>query len=131
LGASAISDARYAYAQNEKHVETYQGKVAAGELAFIKGHLQSIDDQVIRRIILDIACREKVMAERLQKAYQLDDSILARLKIMEEEGVVSLQHNALQVTRLGRAFIRNICQVFDLRMRTGSSERKVSFSRAI
>jgi oxygen-independent coproporphyrinogen-3 oxidase len=131
LGASAISDARYAYAQNEKHVETYQGKVAAGELAVIKGHLQSIDDQVIRRIILDIACKEKVMAERLQKAYQLDDAILAKLKIMEAEGVVSLQHNALQVTRLGRAFVRNICQVFDLRMRTGSAERKVSFSRAI
>jgi len=128
LGASSISDAHYAYAQNEKNVEAYEAQINAGKWSLLKGHLQTEDDQRIKRCILAIACTGHLSAGLLQTV--ITSAIRDELKSMADEGIVAwLPSGALQVTDLGRAFIRNICAVFDPHLRVPSEAK--TFSRAI
>lgn len=126
LGASAISDAKYGYAQNAKKVEDYMNSVKQTGTAIIKGHILSDDDLLIRQCILEISCKGELSAELLIAA--ADRTILDTLVEMETEGILYLIDGGLKVTTAGEPFIRNICKVFDRRM--GGAGRE-AFSRAI
>ena len=126
LGASAISDGKYAYAQNLKKVEDYTNAIRQTGIAVTKGHILSDDDLLIRQCILDISCRGELNADLLTKA--ADRVILDRLMEMEKEGILYLIDGRLKVTAAGEPFIRNICRVFDRRLNEGGKE---VFSKAI
>jgi oxygen-independent coproporphyrinogen-3 oxidase len=127
LGASAISDAKYAYAQNEKKVEPYLEAIKVKGSAICKGHILSEEDRLIRQCILQISCKGELSDNLLAKV--TDWSILDTLEEMEEEGILYLWNGGLKVTAAGEPFIRNICRVFD-RGVLGGGEKEV-FSRAI
>src|SRR6187455_1202650 len=67
LGASAISDARYAYAQNLKKLEDYLNRVKTGGLPIFKGHVCSKEDMLMRQCILSIACQGELEGELFLK----------------------------------------------------------------
>jgi oxygen-independent coproporphyrinogen III oxidase len=127
LGASAISDAKYAYAQNLKKVEDYLGNIKESGSALVKGHVLSDEDLVIRQCILQISCTGQLNEDLLRKV--TDWSILDKLKEMEKEGILYLWDGGLKVTAAGEPFIRSICMVFDRRI--GSGDREQVFSKAI
>lgn len=130
LGTSAISDAKYAYAQNEKKVETYKESVNNEALALIKGHMLSEEDRVIRKFIIDIACSGEARWHDYPDL--LDFNMNIELLTMAHEGLIKLFANGLRVTPLGMAFLRNICMVFDKRLvQHHQSERIPMFSKAI
>ncbi len=129
LGASSISDAKYAFAQNLKKVEDYQSHVRKNESAVFKGHLHTAEDMLYRRIILDIACKGE-LSEVLLTA-TMDETTTALLEQMEEEGLVRMHAKGMSVTTTGRAFIRNICHVFDKRSREEGNFGSRLFSKAI
>lgn len=129
LGASAISDARYAYAQNIKKVEDYSQAINQSGLAVARGHIQTAEDQRIRECILDIACRGRVSMDRVLALS--DDTLRDTLRGMCMEGIVEQQTNWLVVTEGGRPFIRNICATFDARLRAKDAFRQNVFSRSI
>jgi oxygen-independent coproporphyrinogen-3 oxidase len=126
LGTSSISDAKYAYAQNVKKVEDYKSRIESNELAVFKGHMQTSEDILLRKMILDVVCRGRVSL-----VDQYDDEQKISLQQMRDEGIVEIDGDELRVTEEGRAFIRNIAAVFDkrLRMRNGASAN--TFSKAI
>lgn len=126
LGASAISDAKYAYAQNEKKVEDYINAIIQTGSAVAKGHILSDEDLLIRQCILEISCKGELNAELLLKT--ADRTILDTLVEMEKEGILYLIDGGFKVTSAGEPFIRNICRVFDKRMRP---DEKALFSKAI
>jgi oxygen-independent coproporphyrinogen-3 oxidase len=129
LGTSAISDAKYAYAQNAKSVEGYQSAIQKDELAIFKGHIQTNEDLFMRRCILNIACQGKLENDFLA---QLDDANLTRhLQTMVEEGIIGFDPGGMRVTEVGHAFIRNICNVFDFRQRMISESTERIFSKSI
>jgi oxygen-independent coproporphyrinogen-3 oxidase len=127
LGASAISDAKYAYAQNIKKVEDYVDSVKNEGLAVTKGHMLSDEDQLIRQCILQISCTGELKEALLVKV--TDWRILDTLVEMEKEGILYLWDGGLKVTGAGEPFIRNICRVFDKRMDAQNGEQ--AFSKAI
>lgn len=127
LGASAISDAKYGYAQNHKKVEDYMKAVMESGLAVVKGHMLSDEDQIIRQCILQISCTGELSEDLLLKV--ADRSILDVLVDMEKEGILYFLDGGLKVTAVGEPFIRNICRVFDRRM--GVENRREVFSKAI
>ncbi len=129
LGTSAISDAKYAYAQNLKKVEDYQRQIDMGETAVFKGHLQTEEDVRIRKAILDIACKGRLSMSALEFFCKAD--ILDQLQTLREEGLISITGKGLDVTQQGRAFIRNICHVFDYRAKTSAKPSGQIFSKAI
>lgn len=129
LGASAISDARYAYAQNAKKVEDYSSHVERGVLPVFKGHRHSDEDLRIKRCIMDIACRGKVAGDIL--ALVMREETAARLRQMEAEGLVRWSSDGLFVTETGRPFVRNICSVFDANIGVRERARDDLFSKAV
>lgn len=130
LGTSAISDAKYAYAQNLKTVESYKERVLKEELSIFKGHLLTQEDITIKQLILDIACTDHAdLGPILHNKYWSD--INDELSQMEAEGLVLRMGNRLKVTELGSAFIRNICSVFDLKLRASHQSKEDVFSKSI
>jgi oxygen-independent coproporphyrinogen III oxidase len=128
LGASAISDAKYAYAQTEKKVEGYTSQIKSSGSAIIKGHIMSEEDLVRKKSILQITCNGELSSELFSKV--VDDSTLETLSEMEKEGIIYLHRDGLKVTTAGEPFIRNICRVFDERIK-GISGNSPLFSKAI
>lgn len=128
LGSSAISDARYAYAQNEKKVESYIAEVKEKGAAIMKGHTLTEEDMLVRQCILQISCQGKLSLELLLKA--ATPEILVNLTEMEKEGILYIDEFGLQITTVGAPFIRNICSVFDLRMKEQQAGQQL-FSKAI
>lgn len=130
LGTSAISDAKYAYAQNLKKVEDYAAAVAADTFAVFKGHNQSPADLHRKKCILEVACEGKIRHENLLKLK--DTFVTDALYEFNNEGILRSNIDGFQVTERGRVFIRNICSVFDLRFReTNNSKNRNIFSKAI
>lgn len=130
LGTSAISDAKYAYAQNLKKVEEYAAAIKNNQLAIFKGHIQTFQDMLIKKCILEVACEGKI---RQQSILDLKtETVLPALWKMREEGIVSANVDGFHVTDVGRIFIRNICSVFDFRMRDAQEKSQSQiFSKAI
>jgi oxygen-independent coproporphyrinogen III oxidase len=130
LGTSAISDAKYAYAQNLKKVEAYAQAITTDQLAVFKGHIQTSEDLLVKKCILEVACEGKI---RQQNILNLgSEAVLSALCKMKEEDILSYNIDGFQVTEFGRAFIRNICSVLDFRMKDSREKMHPQiFSKAI
>lgn len=129
LGASAISDAKYAYTQNCKNITQYKAAVTSGKLAITAGHQLSNDDQLIREIIKDILCKGEVKW-RGEPAFMNIDTMIG-LHTMADEGLVNVFENGFRVTDMGAPFVRNICMLFDQYLNSEQLENDNKFSKAI
>jgi oxygen-independent coproporphyrinogen III oxidase len=130
LGASAISDARYAYAQNLKSVEEYDLQVGQHKLALLKGHLQTPEDLRVRRCIQAISCQGTLDIKFLHEVStpKIEEDLV---RLIQEE-LITLNDDGLQVTSAGNTFIRNICRIFDKRQDAQhATQNGPIFSRAI
>jgi oxygen-independent coproporphyrinogen-3 oxidase len=116
LGVSSIADSWYGFAQNEKNLDDYLAKVQANQWPIQRGHILTDVDLIIRTHILNIMCRMKT--DWSLASQQFDDlpQTIERLKPMQDDGLLHLSPNGLEVTELGRPFIRNIAMAFDLRL---------------
>lgn len=112
LGASSISDCETAFAQNEKDIKKYISHLQNNELTVVKGHILSNNDLILRKVILDIICKFTV---DLALVYPLipKDLILNRLSEFFKDDLIKIENDILIVTKLGKAFVRNICMAFD------------------
>ncbi|MBF9254161.1 oxygen-independent coproporphyrinogen III oxidase [Pontibacter sp. 172403-2] len=130
LGTSSISDAKYAYMQNKKTVESYKEVVLEGELAVLKGHFLTDEDLLLKEAILSIACKGGLqLTEELLQLIGVAGQ--TELQQMEAEGLIACTKTSLQVTTLGQAFIRNICMVFDQKLQHSERVGEQVFSKAI
>jgi len=116
LGMSAISDSWYSFAQNEKSLSDYQASIEKGELPIIKGHLLTDQDLIIRQHILNIMCHFETSWEDDDLKFKELTQVIVRLKELEKDGLVLITRNKLIVPKVARAFVRNICMAFDLRL---------------
>jgi oxygen-independent coproporphyrinogen-3 oxidase len=130
LGTSSISDAYYAYSQNLKTVEEYQHSIQERGHAFEKGHLLTSEDLAIKRFILDLICNAKA---KLQDPVleSLGNQQKEELEVMEKEGLLLRSNTFCEITEAGRPFVRNICKVFDARLKNYNSAEENLFSKAI
>ena len=129
LGASAISDSWDGYVQNEKSVEAYTARVAAGVLPYFRGHLLSEQEQSVRRHILNIMCKgftswtvEQELFERARGRWQQ----------MAYDGLLTLGPRTVTVTERGKPFLRNIAAALDPLFDGGlTHETRPMFSRSV
>ncbi len=109
VGASAISDVNGLYAQNARGLPHYYAAIDEGGLATERGFRCSDDDRRRRAIINSIMCNFWV---DLGSTHGWDRE-LARLRQLETEGLVSVRGSEIELTALGRIFVRNVACVFD------------------
>lgn len=130
LGASAISDAKYAYAQNLKKVEHYSQAIGSNPLAVFKGHRNSENDMLVRNAILQLACNGAIDLRTIEALN--DPDALATLKEMSTEGILKRHSDGFTITERGRIFVRNICSALDKNLRQFQETSSASvFSKSI
>jgi oxygen-independent coproporphyrinogen-3 oxidase len=129
LGMSSISDSWYAFAQNDKSVESYTKTVNDGIIPIFRGHLLTEEDLIIRKHILNLMCNlETTWDLGLNLHKRLD--IIGRLDEFLNDELIELKDNGIKVKEHGRMFIRNICMAFDLRLLSKKSDTRL-FSMTI
>lgn len=129
LGNSSISDVGTAYAQNQKDIDDYKTQIERKQLALNKGHVLTKEDAVHKRLILDIICNGK--AEWNWDFYsKLPAAAVVQLEEMTQGGLLKYNSSGISVCDTGKAFVRNICAVFDQRMQRQSKGDFV-FSKAV
>lgn len=116
LGVSAISDSWYSFAQNVKNVKEYQKIVEQGILPVYRGHILTDKDLIIRKHILNLMCSFETSWEDERLFFTELPDVLIKLMELEKDGLVQVFSKRLKVTEKGRAFVRNICLPFDLRL---------------
>ena len=130
LGASSISDAWTAFAQNEEKVEEYQEKIQQGEFPLVNGHLLTEEDLSIRKNILDLMCRGYTEIDEKTFDNSALENVWQQLSLLEEDGLLKIKNNSITVTEKGSLFIRNISATLDARMRRKKAEGNM-FSKSI
>ncbi|MBP6586365.1 MAG: oxygen-independent coproporphyrinogen III oxidase [Flavobacterium sp.] len=116
LGVSSISDSWYSFAQNVKTLEEYYDLLAQNELPIFRGHILTSEDLIIRNHILNLMCQFHTTWAEYGTYFSELPEVLGRLDEMKNDGLVQITENAITVTEKGKAFVRNICMAFDLRM---------------
>lgn len=131
LGVSSISDAGTAFAQNAKTLNEYYEAINKNETAVFRGYFLGEEDVAFRKYILNISCDGKTnfYAANLPA---LKEYSFPELEKLAADGLVEWNEEQVQVTELGRHFIRNICSAFDLHLLRNRAEScKPMFSKAI
>lgn len=126
FGMSAISEVSNAFAQNVAKIADWQSCIEASRFPVIRGHTLTAEDIVRRDAIMQLMCNLEL---RLDRRGTFADEV-ARLRPLEEDGLVQIDVDRLTVTPAGRFFLRNICMVFDAYLPAESAEER-RFSRAI
>jgi len=116
LGASSISFVNHTFAQNEKDVPSYIER--AGRPLWVKGLEQTQEDQLRGQVIMELMCNFYLELDDIERDFGLQfadyfASELAELEPLAEDGLVEVRDDSIEVTALGRFFIRNICMPFD------------------
>ena len=131
LGVSSISDIGVAFGQNNKLLQDYYETVNAGQLPVTRGFLLNDEDLDFRQYILDISCKGSTKFKP-STLIQLYEYTFRELASLQADGLLNYDEQGLEVTPLGRHFIRNICKAFDLHLlRAQQKGENQMFSKAI
>jgi len=133
LGVSAIGSTPMSYTQNARDLANYYAALDADKLPIERGLLITEDDLIRRHVIMQIICNLHLDIVALEQQFGITWSNYfayeqAALQQMRNDGLIELDRSQLNVTTMGRPFLRNICMAFDNYLR---SEQPVRFSRAI
>jgi len=131
LGVSAISRVGATYAQNAKTLVEYDDALRQRQLPIQRGLALTRDDLLRRAVIMALMCQGRLEFESIEASYLVDVSShfapeLARLKPLADQGLVTLESGAIQVTPLGWYFVRAVAMVFDRYCQTDASRERFS-----
>ncbi|MEB3329819.1 MAG: oxygen-independent coproporphyrinogen III oxidase [Candidatus Sericytochromatia bacterium] len=118
FGPSSISDLDRAYLQNERNVHAYIERLEGNTLPTVRGLTLTDDDRLRRDVINRLFCLLRVNWADLDRAHGVDSrslfaDALGELAGHVEDGLVSLDDDALRVTPRGQILLRNVAMVFD------------------
>ena len=122
LGVSAIGSFGGIYAQDIKERGPWAEEIEAGRLPIARGLVLSPEDLRRRRVIMNLFCNFEVR-------WGADEDYAAetaRLAPMAADGLCVVHADGVDVTPLGRHFIRNVCAVFDQYLEADLAARRYS-----
>lgn len=130
LGVSSISDSWYSFAQNEKNLDVYYALLENDQIPVVKGHVLNAEDLKIRRHILNLMCTFQSSWSDPEMDFAERSQVIQQLAEMEQDGLLQIRQDSIFVTEQGKAFVRNICMAFDLRLKRRKPETQI-FSMTI
>ena len=131
LGVSSISRVGATYAQNAKTMEEYEDALRLRQLPVQRGLSLTRDDLVRRAVIMALMCQGRVEFESIASSYLVDvptyfAAELERLRQLADQGLVTMEPSAIQVTPLGWYFVRAVALVFDRYLQADASRERFS-----
>ena len=125
LGVSAISDSWFGFGQNVKSFDEYYDLLQADTIPVNKGHILTEEDLIVRKHILNIMCKFHTTWNSDGTYFDGIPTVLPQLKEFEQDGLLEFIIDGIQVTEKGKAFVRNICMAFDMRLQRKAPERQL------
>lgn len=128
FGMSGISQTADTYMQNEKNLKRYEERIAATGLAVERGLKLTRDDQIRRDAITRVMCDLELDFAAFGREWGIDFAdyfadALTDLRPLAEDGLVTLAQERIDVTSVGRMFLRNIGMCFDRYLKHAPSEQ--------
>jgi len=116
------------YGQSCYHIDDYFEAVSKGVFPIFRGYCQTRDDQIRRNVINMILCAYKIDAAILFNQYGISfadyfGEEINALQVLAQEGMLTFNNSGIEVTTLGRYFLRHICKIFDKFLVNGKEYR--------
>jgi len=132
LGITSIGRIADSYVQNVKDLPAYDLLISKGELPVFKGFVLNADDKLRRAVITQLICHFSLSFSDIEQAYSIDFqqyflAELQALKVMQDDGLLTLNDQGIEVLAVGRLLIRNICMIFDAYLQSNTAQ----FSKVI
>jgi len=131
FGASAIGSLEQGYVQNLIPLKGYAEAVAAGQLPVARGIAIDDEDRLRRDVVERLMCDSAIDLDAVCRAHGIAtghfDDELGALRPFERDGLVAISGHRIDLTDVGRPFVRNVCAVFDSYLETGAGRH----SRAV
>jgi len=129
LGASAISEYDFGYAQNVKSIKEYHERISKNELPVFKGHIHTYLDKSLKKHILSLMCNFETKYCPNSYIEQNLDNFAPAFKEFEQDGILKWKNGHLKITKDGQPFVRNVCMTFDPYAR--QKAEKPRFSKSV
>jgi oxygen-independent coproporphyrinogen-3 oxidase len=134
FGVSGIGDLQGAFVQNLKSNSEYFAALRQERLPVFRGVALSDDDKLRRHVITELMCNLYVDRLAVESKFgvrfgEYFGTEIEQLREQEQNGFVRLSETAIEVTPLGRVFMRNVAMVFDAYLKKHQAAK--TFSRTI
>ncbi len=110
FGMSAIGEVAGTMVQNDADLAGWHTRIGRGELATVRGHRLTEDDQRRRGAIRSLMCDLELPLAITEGLGDGLDALLA----FAEDGLVERREDRIVVTPIGRYFLRTLCTAFDV-----------------
>jgi oxygen-independent coproporphyrinogen-3 oxidase len=111
------------FIQNHKDLKAYEQEILNNNLPISLGHTQTTVDLVTQKLILGIMCEDSTtLTPNLPYMNEIEEE----LKSFVDDGLISLQSDKIELTDLGKVFMRNIAMSFDYHLRDQIMSTKFS-----
>lgn len=136
FGVSAISSLENVYAQNWRELPAYYAAIDGGRLPVMRGMRVTAEDKLRRAVINRILCHGCLPKAEIEREFGIhfDEHFapeLAWLADLERDQLVRLSPGGIEVTTLGRIFMRNVAMAFDAYLNRQEQSRQRVFSRTL
>jgi oxygen-independent coproporphyrinogen-3 oxidase len=133
MGVTAISQVNDIYSQNVRDEESYYKMIDDGKLPLMRGLRLTADDMLRRELITQLICNFKLDINQFMTTQGIDfgqyfEDEIEQLKIMQDDGLLKIDRDAITILPPGRLLIRNICMTFDAHLKDNQKNR---FSKVI
>ena len=134
VGPSAIGYIEKTYIQNIKILPDYYESIAQGRLPVERGKILNQDDQIRQWVINSLMCQFQVDKHLFFDTfgYEFEDYFLEEAEHFHdciEDDLIVDNSQCVQVTDLGKIFIRNVCMGFDRYLKAKNGHQR--FSRTV
>jgi oxygen-independent coproporphyrinogen III oxidase len=131
LGVSAIGEVGRLYIQNEKIMARYLACLDEDRLPLHRGVMMSDDDVLRGDVIQQIMCRNVVDYADTGQRFGIRFTSyfaaeIARLRVLEADGLIDCDDTHLALTPRGRLLTRNVAMVFDAYRNAGAGAPRLS-----
>ena len=135
FGISAIGHFHNTYQQNNKNIRDYYKLLDQGIPATHAGYRMTQDDHIRKEVIMRIMCDMELEKREIEKKFgiifnEYFKDPLAKLKPIEQDGLVVVEPDKIKVEGMGRLVVRNIAMCFDAYIDAQIKERPI-FSKTV
>jgi oxygen-independent coproporphyrinogen III oxidase len=136
MGVSAISFVAGAFAQNFRDTQRYYERLDGGELPTMRGIRLDADDHLRAKVIERLLCHCVLVKREVEAEFGIDfdayfADALEQLRGPEADGLVRLSADRIDVTPLGRLFLRNLAMPFDAYLQKREPGARPVFSKTL